>query len=91
MSNRVPYNSQSATGKTVARTVNQMLDSLAAMRRLNAQLNSASYGDDWASLSVELGGGVTPEQAHTLWTIIATATATLDVAQVAALADLDQG
>ena len=88
---RIPYSQATQTGKMVAQAVHQTLSALAAMRELNVLLNAASYGSDWASLAAEVGGGLTAQQAQNLWTIIATATAAFDVAQVAALSDLDQG
>jgi hypothetical protein len=87
----IPYSQATQAGKSVAQAVNDVLVALAAMRRVNALLNSISYGSDWTTLATMLGGGLTDAQAQNLWTIISTATAAIDVAQVAALSDLDLG
>lgn len=93
MTTRVLYSQETQTGKTVAQTVNTVLEGLAAIRRLKALLDMAQSGSpaDWAAVAAELGGGITAQQAQDLWTIVSNAKAAIDVAAVAELARLDQG
>ena len=88
MSTRIAYN-VSGTGQQVSTFVNDVLSVLAKGRRLKAKLDSASAGSDWAAVEAEVGG-MSAGTGQMLWTIIATAVAQLDSAQIAELARLDQ-
>ena len=88
MSTRIAY-SNTGTGQQVADFVNEIQTVLAKGRRLKAKLDCASYGSDWTGVESEVGG-MTAGTGQTLWTIISTAMAQIDSAQVAELARLDK-
>ncbi len=92
MSNRIAYNSSSNAGKQVAEYVDAVMIALEKGRRLNAQLNAMVWGSpaDYASLEAEIGG-MTAGQGQPFWYIVSTSLQAIDVAQVAALAQLDMG
>lgn len=89
MSTRVAYGS-AGTGQEVQDFVGALLAVVSKGRRLMGKLNSASSGADWTGLETEVGGMV-PGTGQTLWTILSTAQAQIDVSQVAELARLDKG
>lgn len=92
MTTRISYNAGTVEGKQVAEFVDAVQTVLAKGRRLNAQLNSMTYGTpaDYAHLEAEIGG-MTAGQGQPLWYIISTSMSAIDCPQVAALAQLDQG
>lgn len=97
MSNRIIVNGSLAAGSSVLQFIGSMNDALSKGRRLKAQLDSMSSNSDWDQIATELGlpkpGDTSPANtlAQDAWTIISTALAQIDSAQVAELARLDQG
>lgn len=90
MSTRIAYNSQNGPGKETAEFVSAVQLVLARGRRLKAKLDSMSSGSDWTAVETEVGGMVAGT-GQTFWTLISTAMGSIDSAQVAELARLDQG
>jgi len=91
MTTRIIYSQATQTGKSLAQAVNDVLSARASMKRVKALLDAASSGNDWAAVAAEIGGGLTPQEAQDLWTIVSTATGVIDGGQIAELARLDQG
>jgi hypothetical protein len=82
--------------KMAAIATDRLLDSLAEMRRIKLILDSATTGNDWAALAIELGlttvGSYTAaQQAQDFWTIWSNATTRIDDAAVLEMKRLDQG
>jgi hypothetical protein len=106
MSNRILYNQNTQLGKMTAQVVNELITSLADLRRVKSILDAAQFGNpaDWNKVAVELGlidqnvggpsGPITytaVQQAQDLTTILANVLAQIDVAQLVELKRLDQG
>jgi len=88
---RIPYSQNEQTSKMLAQAVNNTLVALADLRRIKGLMDMATYGNDWAALAAELGGGVTAQQAQDAWTLVSTALTAMDVSSVTQLSRLDQG
>lgn len=95
MSSRILVDPNLAAAKQLLEYVDAVADVLAKGRRLKAQLDSMSYGNDWPQVATELGlpnpAQVSSTAAQDAWTIISTAQAAIDVPAVRELARLDQG
>lgn len=96
-SNRIITNTaDKQLAKMAAIATDRLLDSLAEMRRIKLILDSATTGNDWPALAVELGlvtaGSYTDaQQAQDFWTIWSNATSRIDDAAVLEMKRLDQG
>lgn len=91
MSTRIVYSQGTQTGRMLAQAVGATMSSVQQMRRVKALLDAASNGASWDKVALEVGGGITAQDAQNLWTIVSTALAAIDVPQVAEMARLDQG
>lgn len=88
---RINYSQAGQTGKMLAQAVAAQMEALAVLRRIKLILDKAQWGNDWAAVAAELGGGITATQAQNAVTIVANALTAVDVAAVGELANLDQG